>query len=170
MYLIQDNSDTRIECYMKDRLRSEKICNVSAPFMRAKSQVRQVKSRLLRSLDFVEWFLADAWLKKMFLLLCSWESGCCSGDPCRSEEFSSIVCDILFLEVFKSKTTKCFSLEFSCLHCSDRIESRWKSWSFQPWKIFSFLRVSLPNRIKIILDVCSEIKTCTHVLQHRVVS
>lgn len=37
--VVKDNSDTRIECYMKDRLRSEKICNVSAPFMRAKSQV-----------------------------------------------------------------------------------------------------------------------------------
>lgn len=37
---IQDNSDIKIECYSEDRLRSEKICNVSAPFMRAKSQVR----------------------------------------------------------------------------------------------------------------------------------
>ncbi|XP_074522322.1 integrin alpha-11-like [Halichoeres trimaculatus] len=37
--VVKDNSDTRIDCFMKDRLRSEKICNVSAPFMRAKSQV-----------------------------------------------------------------------------------------------------------------------------------
>ena len=39
-FFIQDNSDIKIECYSEDRLRSEKICNVSAPFMRAKSQVR----------------------------------------------------------------------------------------------------------------------------------
>uniref|UniRef100_A0A3B4ZXX6 Integrin subunit alpha 11 n=1 Tax=Stegastes partitus TaxID=144197 RepID=A0A3B4ZXX6_9TELE len=38
-FLIQDNSDIQIECYMEDKLRNEKICNVSAPFMRAKTQV-----------------------------------------------------------------------------------------------------------------------------------
>uniref|UniRef100_A0A671VBV6 Integrin, alpha 11a n=1 Tax=Sparus aurata TaxID=8175 RepID=A0A671VBV6_SPAAU len=38
--IVKDNSDIKIECYSEDRLRSEKICNVSAPFMRAKSQVR----------------------------------------------------------------------------------------------------------------------------------
>uniref|UniRef100_A0A671V7J6 Integrin, alpha 11a n=1 Tax=Sparus aurata TaxID=8175 RepID=A0A671V7J6_SPAAU len=37
--IVKDNSDIKIECYSEDRLRSEKICNVSAPFMRAKSQV-----------------------------------------------------------------------------------------------------------------------------------
>ncbi|KAF3686674.1 Integrin alpha-11 Precursor [Channa argus] len=37
--IVKDNSDTKIECYTGDRLQSEKICNVSAPFMRAKSQV-----------------------------------------------------------------------------------------------------------------------------------
>lgn len=39
-FLIQDNSDIKIECYIEDKLRNEKICNVSTPFMRAKSQVR----------------------------------------------------------------------------------------------------------------------------------
>lgn len=37
---IQDNSDIKIECFVEDRLRNEKMCNVSAPFMRAKMQVR----------------------------------------------------------------------------------------------------------------------------------
>lgn len=36
---IQDNSDIKIECLVEDKLRNEKICNVSAPFMRAKTQV-----------------------------------------------------------------------------------------------------------------------------------
>lgn len=39
--LIQDTSDIKIDCYVEVRPRNEKICNVSAPFMRAKSQVRQ---------------------------------------------------------------------------------------------------------------------------------
>nr|XP_020461334.1 integrin alpha-11 isoform X1 [Monopterus albus] len=37
--IVKDNSDIKIECYIEDRLRNEKICNVSAPFMRAKTQV-----------------------------------------------------------------------------------------------------------------------------------
>lgn len=40
--LIQDTSDIKIECYAEKKLRNEKICNVSAPFMRAKSQVRSL--------------------------------------------------------------------------------------------------------------------------------
>lgn len=36
---IQDTSDIKIDCYTENKLRNEKICNVSAPFMRAKSQV-----------------------------------------------------------------------------------------------------------------------------------
>lgn len=38
--LMQDTSDIKIDCYTENKLRNEKICNVSAPFMRAKSQVR----------------------------------------------------------------------------------------------------------------------------------
>uniref|UniRef100_A0A3P8VP66 Integrin, alpha 11a n=1 Tax=Cynoglossus semilaevis TaxID=244447 RepID=A0A3P8VP66_CYNSE len=37
--IVKDNSDTKIECHNEYRHRTEKICNVSAPFMRAKSQV-----------------------------------------------------------------------------------------------------------------------------------
>uniref|UniRef100_A0A3P8RUP3 Integrin, alpha 11a n=1 Tax=Amphiprion percula TaxID=161767 RepID=A0A3P8RUP3_AMPPE len=37
--IVKDNSDIQIECYMEDKLRNEKLCNVSAPFMRAKTQV-----------------------------------------------------------------------------------------------------------------------------------
>ncbi|XP_068175204.1 integrin alpha-11a [Antennarius striatus] len=37
--IVKDNSDIKIECFTDDKLKSEKICNVSAPFMRAKSQV-----------------------------------------------------------------------------------------------------------------------------------
>ncbi|XP_069561725.1 integrin alpha-11a [Brachyistius frenatus] len=37
--IIKDNSDIEIECSPEDKLRNEKICNVSAPFMRAKTQV-----------------------------------------------------------------------------------------------------------------------------------
>ncbi|KAG8001234.1 Integrin alpha-11, partial [Nibea albiflora] len=36
--IVKDNSDIKIECYIEDKLRNEKICNVSAPFMRAKTQ------------------------------------------------------------------------------------------------------------------------------------
>lgn len=39
LFLIQDNSDIKIECRSEDRLRNEKTCNVSAPFMRAMAQV-----------------------------------------------------------------------------------------------------------------------------------
>ncbi|KAF7649229.1 hypothetical protein LDENG_00144830 [Lucifuga dentata] len=38
--IVKDNSDIKIECYSEDKLRNEKICNISAPFMRAKAQVR----------------------------------------------------------------------------------------------------------------------------------
>ncbi|XP_051792965.1 integrin alpha-11a [Acanthochromis polyacanthus] len=37
--IVKDNSDIQIECYVEDKLRNEKLCNVSAPFMRAKTQV-----------------------------------------------------------------------------------------------------------------------------------
>uniref|UniRef100_A0A8D3C9U4 Integrin, alpha 11a n=1 Tax=Scophthalmus maximus TaxID=52904 RepID=A0A8D3C9U4_SCOMX len=37
--IVKDKSDIKIECYMQDKLRNDRICNVSAPFMRAKSQV-----------------------------------------------------------------------------------------------------------------------------------
>ncbi|XP_029353980.1 integrin alpha-11a isoform X2 [Echeneis naucrates] len=37
--IVKDKSDIKIECYAEDKLRNEKICNVSAPFMRAKTQV-----------------------------------------------------------------------------------------------------------------------------------
>uniref|UniRef100_A0A8C5HUH2 VWFA domain-containing protein n=1 Tax=Gouania willdenowi TaxID=441366 RepID=A0A8C5HUH2_GOUWI len=36
---VKDNSDIKIECYVEDKLRNERICNVSAPFMRTKTQV-----------------------------------------------------------------------------------------------------------------------------------
>lgn len=39
--LLQDTSDIKIECYTENNLRNERICNVSAPFMRAKSLVRR---------------------------------------------------------------------------------------------------------------------------------
>lgn len=38
--LLQDTSDIKIECYAENNLRNERTFNVSAPFMRAKSQVR----------------------------------------------------------------------------------------------------------------------------------
>ncbi|XP_034736538.1 integrin alpha-11a isoform X1 [Etheostoma cragini] len=37
--IVKDNSDIKIECFIENKLRNEKICNVSAPFMRAKTQV-----------------------------------------------------------------------------------------------------------------------------------
>ncbi|XP_075326413.1 integrin alpha-11a [Odontesthes bonariensis] len=37
--IVKDNSDIKIECFIEDKMRNEKICNVSAPFMRAKTQV-----------------------------------------------------------------------------------------------------------------------------------
>uniref|UniRef100_H3CVZ9 Integrin, alpha 11a n=1 Tax=Tetraodon nigroviridis TaxID=99883 RepID=H3CVZ9_TETNG len=37
--IVKDTSDIKIDCYTENKLRNEKICNVSAPFMRAKSQV-----------------------------------------------------------------------------------------------------------------------------------
>uniref|UniRef100_A0A3Q3VN57 VWFA domain-containing protein n=1 Tax=Mola mola TaxID=94237 RepID=A0A3Q3VN57_MOLML len=37
--IVKDASDIKIDCYVVDKLRHEKICNVSAPFMRAKTQV-----------------------------------------------------------------------------------------------------------------------------------
>ncbi|XP_067104921.1 integrin alpha-11-like [Osmerus mordax] len=37
--IVKDNSDIKIECRSEDRLRNEKTCNVSAPFMRAMAQV-----------------------------------------------------------------------------------------------------------------------------------
>uniref|UniRef100_A0AAV2LUD8 C2H2-type domain-containing protein n=1 Tax=Knipowitschia caucasica TaxID=637954 RepID=A0AAV2LUD8_KNICA len=36
---VKDNSDIRIVCSSEDRLRLQRLCNVSAPFMRAKSKV-----------------------------------------------------------------------------------------------------------------------------------
>uniref|UniRef100_A0A673B922 VWFA domain-containing protein n=1 Tax=Sphaeramia orbicularis TaxID=375764 RepID=A0A673B922_9TELE len=38
--IVKDNSDIKIECYTEDKLRNERICNVSAPFMRAKTQIK----------------------------------------------------------------------------------------------------------------------------------
>uniref|UniRef100_A0A674NED2 Integrin, alpha 11a n=1 Tax=Takifugu rubripes TaxID=31033 RepID=A0A674NED2_TAKRU len=38
--IVKDTSDIKIDCYAEIKPRNEKICNVSAPFMRAKSQVR----------------------------------------------------------------------------------------------------------------------------------
>ncbi|XP_011608267.1 integrin alpha-11a isoform X1 [Takifugu rubripes] len=37
--IVKDTSDIKIDCYAEIKPRNEKICNVSAPFMRAKSQV-----------------------------------------------------------------------------------------------------------------------------------
>ncbi|XP_020493351.2 integrin alpha-11a [Labrus bergylta] len=37
--IVKDTSDIKIDCYVEDKLRNEKICNVSTPFMRGKSQV-----------------------------------------------------------------------------------------------------------------------------------
>ncbi|XP_076854585.1 integrin alpha-11a [Brachyhypopomus gauderio] len=37
--IVKDNSDTHIDCRSGDKWRSEKLCNVSGPFMRAKTQV-----------------------------------------------------------------------------------------------------------------------------------
>lgn len=37
--VVKDNSDIKIECGSEDKTRKERLCNVSAPFMRAKSQV-----------------------------------------------------------------------------------------------------------------------------------
>uniref|UniRef100_A0A8C7ZZT2 Integrin, alpha 11a n=1 Tax=Oryzias sinensis TaxID=183150 RepID=A0A8C7ZZT2_9TELE len=37
--IVKDKSDIKIECYISDKTKNEKICNVSAPFMRAKTQV-----------------------------------------------------------------------------------------------------------------------------------
>uniref|UniRef100_A0AAZ3Q5M5 VWFA domain-containing protein n=1 Tax=Oncorhynchus tshawytscha TaxID=74940 RepID=A0AAZ3Q5M5_ONCTS len=37
--IVKDNTDIKIECRSEDRQRHEKTCNVSAPFMRAKTQV-----------------------------------------------------------------------------------------------------------------------------------
>nr|XP_057944627.1 integrin alpha-11a isoform X3 [Doryrhamphus excisus] len=37
--ILKDNADVRIECYPEDKLRHEKVCNVSAPFMKSKAQV-----------------------------------------------------------------------------------------------------------------------------------
>ncbi|XP_054627498.1 integrin alpha-11a isoform X2 [Dunckerocampus dactyliophorus] len=37
--ILKDNADVKIECYTEDKLRHEKICNVSAPFMKSKAQV-----------------------------------------------------------------------------------------------------------------------------------
>uniref|UniRef100_A0A3P9LL28 Integrin subunit alpha 11 n=1 Tax=Oryzias latipes TaxID=8090 RepID=A0A3P9LL28_ORYLA len=37
--IVKDKSDIKIECYISDKTKNEKICNVSTPFMRAKTQV-----------------------------------------------------------------------------------------------------------------------------------
>ncbi|XP_075875483.1 integrin alpha-11a [Nelusetta ayraudi] len=37
--VVKDASDIKIDCSLEDKQRTEKICNISAPFMRAKSQV-----------------------------------------------------------------------------------------------------------------------------------
>ncbi|XP_053720718.1 integrin alpha-11a [Synchiropus splendidus] len=37
--ILKGVSDVKIECYIEDKLRNEKICNVSAPFMKARAQV-----------------------------------------------------------------------------------------------------------------------------------
>ncbi|XP_013857018.1 integrin alpha-11a isoform X2 [Austrofundulus limnaeus] len=37
--IVKDTSDIKIDCYTEDRINNEKICNISAPFMRAKTQV-----------------------------------------------------------------------------------------------------------------------------------
>ncbi|XP_066557311.1 integrin alpha-11 [Amia ocellicauda] len=36
---VKDNSDIRLECSSEDKLRHEKLCNVSSPFLRAQAQV-----------------------------------------------------------------------------------------------------------------------------------
>uniref|UniRef100_A0A7N6ADZ2 VWFA domain-containing protein n=1 Tax=Anabas testudineus TaxID=64144 RepID=A0A7N6ADZ2_ANATE len=46
--IVKHNSDIKIECITGDKLRNEKICNVSAPFMRAKSQVRSPHKYVIR--------------------------------------------------------------------------------------------------------------------------
>ncbi|CAF99889.1 unnamed protein product, partial [Tetraodon nigroviridis] len=40
--IVKDTSDIKIDCYTENKLRNEKICNVSAPFMRAKSQIQNL--------------------------------------------------------------------------------------------------------------------------------
>ncbi|KAM9817323.1 integrin alpha-11a isoform 2-T2 [Neosynchiropus ocellatus] len=37
--IVKGVSDVKIECYIEDKLRNEKICNVSDPFMKARAQV-----------------------------------------------------------------------------------------------------------------------------------
>ncbi|XP_061671329.1 integrin alpha-11a isoform X3 [Syngnathoides biaculeatus] len=37
--ILKDNADIKIDCYIEDKLKHEKICNVSAPFMKSKAQV-----------------------------------------------------------------------------------------------------------------------------------
>uniref|UniRef100_A0A8D3DQ81 Integrin, alpha 11a n=1 Tax=Scophthalmus maximus TaxID=52904 RepID=A0A8D3DQ81_SCOMX len=48
--IVKDKSDIKIECYMQDKLRNDRICNVSAPFMRAKSQVRKPQPHIIHTL------------------------------------------------------------------------------------------------------------------------
>ena len=36
---MQDKTDIRVECHYEARLKNVRLCNVSAPFMRAKTQV-----------------------------------------------------------------------------------------------------------------------------------
>uniref|UniRef100_A0A8C5HST3 VWFA domain-containing protein n=1 Tax=Gouania willdenowi TaxID=441366 RepID=A0A8C5HST3_GOUWI len=55
---VKDNSDIKIECYVEDKLRNERICNVSAPFMRTKTQVRQI-------------FSSQGWSKAVFVFFLS---------------------------------------------------------------------------------------------------
>ncbi|CAB1338959.1 unnamed protein product, partial [Coregonus sp. 'balchen'] len=43
--IVKDNSDIKIECRSEDRQRHERTCNVSAPFMRAKTQPAQLLSK-----------------------------------------------------------------------------------------------------------------------------
>ncbi|XP_051919013.1 integrin alpha-11a isoform X1 [Hippocampus zosterae] len=37
--ILKDNADIKIDCYIEDKLKREKICNVSSPFMKSKAQV-----------------------------------------------------------------------------------------------------------------------------------
>ncbi|KAM9826242.1 integrin alpha-11a isoform X1 [Syngnathus typhle] len=37
--ILKDNADIKIDCYIEDKVKHEKICNVSAPFMKSKAQV-----------------------------------------------------------------------------------------------------------------------------------
>ncbi|XP_037547485.1 integrin alpha-11a [Nematolebias whitei] len=37
--IVKDTSDIKIDCYTEDKVKNEKICNISSPFMRAKTQV-----------------------------------------------------------------------------------------------------------------------------------